>query len=263
VVLRPILVAFDAEMAVGKDSAGGRHGEHPRVTRRFESFGLDPDGGVKLRPRADLDRLADAPVSLHAFRVLDAERRPAAVLDRRIGERPVSRFVLIAPAGEFVRLGSGLEVTGDPIFTVDVEHHFARLHDERHVARGKAFREVRIVGENPRAVSEAGNGRDDFEFQLAANVAKLRRVLEIVVGNPVENIQLVIGQHDAVVSRLRRPTQNRFDLRQVLGDLKVLLKVNPAQFQRFGGVSRGLRETADNETGQQQTQQSRHRWLPK
>ena len=56
-----------------------------------------------------------------------------------------------------------------------------------------------------------------------------------MVGDAIQDIELVVGQHHAVVSGLGRASQRGFHLRKILRHLQILQQVHPAKFG-FGGL---------------------------
>ncbi|HQU43939.1 MAG: hypothetical protein B7Z73_05370 [Planctomycetia bacterium 21-64-5] len=79
-------------------------------------------------------------------------------------------------------------------------------------------------------------------------------VLEVIIRHTVQNIQLVIRQHDAVVAGLGGAGQQGFGLGQVLVDLQVGHQIDPAVLQGRSGKHRGCQPDG-------QGQRNGKRWI--
>ena len=90
------------------------------------------------------------------------------------------------------------------------------------------------MSEDAAAVAEGGDRGDDFQVEFGTEGFESLGVLEVVLGNTIENVELVVSQDDAVVADLGGSAEDGFDLGEVLGDLEVLLQVEPAAGRRCG-----------------------------
>ena len=66
-----------------------------------------------------------------------------------------------------------------------------------------SLREVRVVGEDAVAVTDREDSRDDLETSAARGRLHPAGVAEIVLVHAVEDLELVVGQHDSRVPALR------------------------------------------------------------
>ena len=71
------------------------------------------------------------------------------------------------------------------------------------------FGEVRVVGEDAVAVADREDRRDDLEARAGRGRLHPVGVPEVALVHPVEDLELVVGQHDRRVAALRGPLEQR------------------------------------------------------
>src|SRR5690606_18443939 len=145
-----------------------------------------------------------------------AKRTVARSLHARIDKTRFSSGVLEAPTGHEVVAVLVKASAGKWIRKFRIEDRNSISNDEARFANGNAFREIRVVGEQSVAVADAADGWNNLQPQFVGRLLELRHVTEIKVRHTVEDVQLEIGHHNAVVAGVFGPPHDFFGLLDVV-----------------------------------------------
>ena len=75
-----------------------------------------------------------------------------------------------------------------------------RSADQRLITYRKPFRQIRIMRQNAGTVSQRRDCRNDLQLQLIAQLTQPFSILKVMLWYAVQDIQLVVGQDNTVVS---------------------------------------------------------------
>ena len=89
------------------------------------------------------------------------------------------------------------------------------------------------MSEQAVAVANRSDCGNDFDFQLGGCFDELAGVVEIEIGDAVENIELIVGENDAVVTGLGGTASESQPLDQHSLELAVGLQINQRRATGF------------------------------
>ena len=147
-------------------------------------------------------------------RAVDEHRHAGIVLEPEGSELVAARFFEVAVLDLRRRVRN--------------KHGCSGLLDIGLIDDRQALGEVGVVGQVAVAVADREDGRDQLELGLGRGGLDLFDVAEIVVGDAIEDLKLVVGEQNAGVSGAACPAEQRLQVVDGLVDLKVDAAIEPA-----------------------------------